>query len=155
MFDFETQSRGLFNRFASKLAKVDLRLAAALPAMAGAMLACYGVGMEAHGQAQLLLQGGAHAIDAYNQMVQSHAHQLGLNPDSIVDLITHGLKGDLASFGSNTQMRGITMMGAGPALSIATLMLARGFNSLSDKVQSLLMREEPKVSQSMALRPRG
>jgi hypothetical protein len=125
---FEETSSSLFERFNRTLAKVDLRHAVAVPAFAGAVLAMSGIGVEVHGQMHLLQTGGAAALDAYQQATQ------GLQAHSITEFVQQGFAGQRPTFGGNTEARGFAMMGVGPMLSSASVLLARGF----EKVRGLI-----------------
>lgn len=122
------QANALFSQFTKKLAKVDLRLAVAVPAVIGAVTAMYGIGMEFHGQQELLRQGGVAALDAYNAAMQA-------NPiDSVSEYTRLAFKGELPSFGGNTQGIGISTAYIGPIVASAAVTLARGF----DRAKSFL-----------------
>lgn len=120
------RASGVFARFCDCLAKVDLRMALAVPAAIGAVAALYGVGLEVHGQSELLRQGGIAAVDAYNAAMQA-------NPvDSAMQYVNLAFRGELPSFGGNAQGMGIGTAVAGPIIGSASVLLARGFNKTKE-----------------------
>jgi hypothetical protein len=138
------KANGLFSKFCDMLGDVDLRLAVMVPAGIGAVVALAGVMQEAHGQAELLKTSGMMALDAYKAAMQQWGVDNGtiLGPNEagkeLAQWIGHAIKGNLPSFGGNTQGVGAAMVLAMTPLSAATVMLARGFrhgrSMLSEKL---------------------
>lgn len=119
--NLESKANGLFAQFCERLAKVDLKLAAAVPAAIGVVATMYGIGLEVHGQSELLQHGGLMAVDAYKNAMQA-------NPiDSVTEYARLAFAGKLPSFGGNAQGIGITVAVVAPAISTASVLLARGF----------------------------
>jgi len=122
----ETTAHGLFANFCNNLAQIDLRTAIAVPAVIGVVTAMYGIGLEVHGQSQLLQEGGALAVRAYKASMQ-------VAPvDSILEYSKLAFEGKLKSFGGNAQGVGVTLTYLGPAVAAATVTLARGFGKVKD-----------------------
>ncbi|MDH0342151.1 hypothetical protein [Chromobacterium haemolyticum] len=124
----ENKANGIFAEFCDRLAKVDLRMAVAVPATIGVIAAMYGIGLEVHGQGELLRHGGLMAVDAYKSAMQAAPI------DSATEYVKLAFAGKLPSFGGNEQGIGIGVMALGPALTSASVLLARGF----DKVKAFL-----------------
>ncbi|APA90205.1 hypothetical protein BJG93_34375 (plasmid) [Paraburkholderia sprentiae WSM5005] len=129
MSDFQSKAAGIFERFAEKLAAVDLRTAASVTAMVGVGVVFAGIAREMQGQEHLLQSGGALAVDAYKDAM-SHA-QLGLGT-----WVREGVLGKLHSFGGNTQAKGFALMAGGPALEAASVSLARGFTNMRESIST-------------------
>jgi len=127
MSTFEETSQSIFRRFAESLAKVDLREAIAVPAVIGATAAFVGIGMQMQGQTDLLQHGGVAALDAYNRLQESLP---------IRQWLEQGLAGNLPAFGDNTEAKGAALMGAGPIISGAAVLLSRGFVKLREFMES-------------------
>ncbi len=120
----EERANNIFSRFCERLAKIDLRAAVAVPAVIGGVVAMYGIGLEVHGQSELLRQGGSAALDAYTTAMQS-------NPvDSVVEYTKLAFAGELPSFGGNTQGVGVAIAYVGPAVASAVVVLERGFETV-------------------------
>ncbi|TCK31933.1 hypothetical protein B0G84_9048 [Paraburkholderia sp. BL8N3] len=129
MSDFQSKAAGIFERFAERLAAVDLRTAASVTAMVGVGVVFAGIAREMQGQEHLLQSGGALAVDAYKDAM-SHA-QLGLGT-----WVREGVLGKLHSFGGNTQAKGFALMAGGPALEAASVSLARGFTNMRESIST-------------------
>lgn len=135
------KANSLFSQFTEKLAKVDLRMAVAVPAVIGAVTAMYGIGMEFHGQQELLRQGGIAALDAYTTAMQA-------NPiDSVSEYTRLAFKGELPSFGGNAQGIGIATAYIGPIVASAAVTLARGF----EKAKAFLTEKAVQLENKLKL----
>jgi hypothetical protein len=138
------KANGLFSKFCNMLGDVDLRLAVMVPAGIGAVVALAGVVQEAHGQTELLKTSGMMALDAYKAAMQQWGVDNGtiLGPNEtgkeLANWIGYAIKGNLPSFGSNTQGVGAAiMLGAAP-LSTAAVMMARGFRHVRSMLSEKL-----------------
>lgn len=140
--NLESKANGLFAQFCERLAKVDLKLAAAVPAAIGVVATMYGIGLEVQGQSDLLQHGGLMAVDAYKNAMQA-------NPiDSVTEYARLAFAGKLPSFGGNAQGIGITVAVVAPAISTASVLLARGFEKakafLADRLEQVQqLRSDP------------
>ena len=148
--DINEKSQAIFSRFCEKLAQVDLRAAAAVPAVIGCAVAMYGIGLEVHGQHELLVHGGRAALDAYQATMSSmqdlanlREAQSGILHES-GKYVADAISGKHESFGGNAQGVGMGLMYAGPAIAAATVLLARGFG----KVKEFLTEKADQLSQS-------
>lgn len=122
------KSRSLFGSFCDRMASLDLRAAAALPAAIGVCTALYGVGLEVHGQGELLRHGGHMAFEAYKAAMQA------VPVDSMSEYVRLAFAGEHRSFGGNEQGVGFAAATAGPAFATATVLLARGFQAMREFV---------------------
>jgi len=138
------KSRGLFGSFCKRMASLDLRLAAALPAAIGVCTTLYGVSLEVHGQGELLQHGGHLALEAYKAAMQA------VPIDSISEYVRLAFAGEHRSFGGNQQGVGIAVATAGPAFTTAAVLLARGFNAMRDFVSEKLKKTEQPVPRGIA-----
>lgn len=135
MNSLEEKSSRLFNRFAEKLAKVDLKHAAALPAVIGVVTVIAGAAIEQHGQLDLLRHSGIAGLAAYKASLA--AEQI----TTLTDWVQRGMEGKLLSFGGNMQARGFAMTTVAPLLSMASVSLARNFHQLksylNDRIEKI------------------
>jgi len=127
MSNLQEKAQGIFARFTERLAKVDLRVAVAIPAAVGLVTVMGGVVMEMNGQLDLLHQGGVAALGAYKDA-------LAAADLPIAAWISQGFDGRLQSFGGDVQARGFAMMTAAPVISAASVVLARGFTRLKESL---------------------
>lgn len=136
------EARKLFGAFCDRMASVDLRAAAALPAAIGVCTALYGVGLEVHGQGELLRQGGSMAVDAYRTAMQA------VPIDSMTEYVKLAFAGAHRSFGGNEQGIGFGVAAAGPVLSTASVLLSRSFKAIGNFLDTKLneVRSERKPS---------
>lgn len=125
------KANGIFANFCAKLAKLDWQTAVAVPAGIGVLITFYGFGLEAHGQHELIQQGGHMALDAYKAAMQQYASSnfSGAN-DSLITYVRHALGGQLPSFGGNTQGIGAGVMFVAPIVSGTACLLAQSFGKI-------------------------
>jgi len=128
------KSRSLFGSFCERMAGLDLRAAAALPAAIGVCAALYGIGLEVHGQGELLQHGGHMALEAYKAAMQA------VPIDSMSEYVRLALAGEHRSFGGNEQGVGFVAATAGPAFTTAAVLLARGFQAMREFVSGRVNR---------------
>ena len=107
-----------FQRIRQTVARIDLPVALAVPALIGVGVVLAGVLMEQNGQLALAKTAGYAALDAYR--ATQAAMQLPL-----AQWMSDGIAGSLTSFGSNTQARGMALMFAAPLIAVATVLAAR------------------------------
>ncbi len=132
------KSKDIFFRFCEKLGKVDLGMALAVTATIGCAVAMYGIGLEAHGQTELIQSGGQAALDTY----QATMHQLSALADvreaqtgflhEAGRYMANSFAGKNESFGGNAQGIGLALMTVAPAITAATVLLARGFGKVKE-----------------------
>lgn len=140
--DVAAKSRSLFGSFCDRMANLDLRAAAALPAAIGVCTALYGVGLEVHGQGELLRHGGHMAVEAYKAAMQA------VPVDSMTEYVRLAIAGEHRSFGGNEQGVGFAAATAGPAFATAAVLLARGFQAMREFVSG-------RVNQTAEAAPSG
>jgi hypothetical protein len=146
--DLGQEARKLFGSFCDRMASIDLRAAAALPAAIGVCTALYGVGLEVHGQGELLQHGGSMAVDAYRTAMQA------VPIDSITEYVRLAFSGAHRSFGGNEQGIGFGIAAAGPVLTTASVLLSRGFKAigsfLDTKLNELRTERKPSITDTFA-----
>ncbi|MFW5227749.1 hypothetical protein ACOAM9_27425 [Pseudomonas aeruginosa] len=120
-------AEGIWGRFCKTISEVDLRMAAIVPAAIGVITFVAGVGQEAHGQTDLLIQGGRAALDAYKAVGQSNPLSI---PQLVIEAFTPG--GMDLGFGGRTQGIGVGLMSVGPLMGAASVLLARGFERIKE-----------------------
>lgn len=124
--NLDKQAQSLFSKFCSGLAQIDLRTAVAVPAIIGVVTTMYGLGLDVHGQSQLLQEGGLQAVQAYKAAMQ-------VAPvDSLLEYSKLAFEGKLPSFGGNAQGIGVTVSFVGPVIAAGAVTLARGFGKVKD-----------------------
>lgn len=140
--------QGIFGEFCEKLGKVDLRAAAAVPAMLGCLTVLGGAVLEAHGQGELLRSAGVQALNSYLSGLAGRQLEFS-------QWMQDGLAGQLHAFGGDVQARGLAFAALGAVVGPASVGLARQYSSvksfLSDglsRVQRLFGLAEHEVSRS-------
>ena len=117
-------------RAVEKIAKLDLRLAVAIPAAAGLLIAMYGIGQEVHGQSILLSSGGGQALKEYLGMCKEFADS-GAG-DGVWNYVKLAVENKLPSFGGNAQGVGAGIIVAATPVSAAAVVLSRGMSAVRD-----------------------
>ena len=118
----------LFGKFTRSLAEVEMKSAALVPMTVSAVLLAAGIGMEVHGQSELLDQ-GLGALNAYKDMLSN------TNPSSLAEHLKMGLKGELESFGGNQVVQGLVSGYVSPIVGMAAVALSRGYCHLKGWVE--------------------
>lgn len=117
-------------RAVEKIAKLDLRLAIAIPAAAGMMIAMYGIGQEVHGQASLLASGGGQALKEYLGMCKEFADS-GAG-DGVWNYVKLAVENRLPSYGGAAQGVGAGVVMVATPISGAAVLLSRGMSSVRE-----------------------
>ncbi|MGO0788231.1 hypothetical protein ACTOWA_00015 [Herbaspirillum seropedicae] len=117
-------------RVIDKLAKLDLRLAVAIPAAAGAMIAMYGIVQEVHGQSNLLATGGAQAVHDYLSMCKDFAQTSAA--DGVWNYVKLAVANKLPTYGGAAQGIGAGVLLTVTPASAATVVLSRGLSAVRD-----------------------
>jgi ankyrin repeat protein len=128
--NFDEKASGIFEKFAGKLRKLDLRNATTLSAVAGVGVFMGGIAQEMRRAAHLMRAGGIAAADGYKDALQ--AAQMGLG-----DWLKAGVLGKLPSLGSDgdAQSRGFVMAAVDPGLTEISGMLAPDFVNIKQALQ--------------------
>ena len=109
-------AESIWGKFCRAVSECDLKWAVVLPAAIGALTIVAGVVQEAHGQTDLIIQGGRAAVDAYKASHQANPLTI---PQIVIEAFSPG--GRDMGFGGRTQGIGVGLASIGPLLGAASV----------------------------------